>query len=503
MTLQPPPPAPHPHRAAPSRRRARGPGTELRKEWLVELKFSRCTALVAAVGSLAAALTVGAPAATSQEPPPAAADSSRFSHEGEQRAFHHEQLPQRAMPGGRSRGVITPIGHQGFQLRYDGSDRGRVLALERRHRQLRPASLTSWLNSRSQAAVHLSRCPTRVPLSGADGFCWQRGSGDDLGWAYVPQGLTGSGEAEPRSGRWQGRSIVAASWASSYDHPSAPRNPANRPWRGAKQVDHFMKVSFTDVTDRGRPRYRSALLVAPHGQGGFTALKGHGDTLSWYGPYLFLYSSERLRVFDVRHLWATTTSSGRVGVRRGAVSANWQAAALPQVGQYSFVGRSGCGSRPSETPCFSGASIDHGSSFAPSLVTVETSSPTSRVVRWPLSPSSHLLRSDERGLVRASAGYRVPLAGPQGVVQQDERFYFTAMCPDARRVFGEPYCLYRGDSGGAVRVWSRTPAAAENLSYWPATEQLWVSNESPYRKYVRPRPELNGRVVYNVPLSDD
>ncbi|MFD7666640.1 hypothetical protein [Streptomyces sp. NPDC059788] len=450
---------------------------------------------------MAAVLTVGAPAATSQEPPPAAADSSRYAREGEQQAFRHEQIPQRAMPGGRSKGLITPIGHQGFQLRYDGSDRGRVLALERRFRQLRPVGLTSWLNTRAHSAAQLSRCPTRVPLGGADGFCWQRGSSDDLGWAYVPQGLTGSGEAEPRTGRWQGRSIVAASWASSYDHPSAPRSRNNRPWRGAKEVDHFMKVSFTDVTDRGRPRYRSALLVTPQNRG-FAALKGHGDTLSWYGPYLFLYSSERLRVFDVRHLWATTASSARVGVHRGSVSASWQSAALPQVAQYSFVGRNGCGSRPGETPCFSGASIDHGSSFAPSLVTVETSSPTSRVVRWPLSTASHLLQTGERGLVRATAGYRVPLAGPQGVVQHDGRFYFSAMCPDARRVFGEPYCLYQGDSGGPVRVWSRTPAAAENLSYWPATEQLWVSNESPYRKYVRPRPELNGRVVYSVSLDD-
>ncbi|MFH8408828.1 hypothetical protein ACH4FX_29130 [Streptomyces sp. NPDC018019] len=450
---------------------------------------------------MAAVLTVGAPAATSQEPPSVAADSSRYSHEGEQRAFRHEQLPQSAMPGGRSRGVITPIGHQGFHLRYDGSDRGRVLSLERRHRQLRPVSLTSWLDTRAHPAVHLSRCPTRVPLPGADGFCWQRGSSDDLGWAYVPQGLTGSGEAEPRSGRWQGRSIVAASWASSYSHPSAPRSPDNRPWRGAKQIDHFMKVSFTDVTDRGRPRYRSALLVAPQ-RGGFAALKGHGDTLSWYGPYLFLYSSERLRVFDVRHLWATNRSSARVGVHRGSVSANWQAAALPQVGEYTFVGRNGCGSSPGETPCFSGASIDHSSSLSPSLVTVETSRPTSRVVRWPLSPTSHLLRTGHRGLVQATAGYRVPLAGPQGVVQLGNRFYFTAMCPDARRRFGEPYCLFQGDSGGPVRVWSRTPAAAENLSYWPATERLWVSNESPYRANVRPHPELNGRVVYNVSLPD-
>ncbi|MFI0260800.1 hypothetical protein ACH4OW_17385 [Streptomyces sp. NPDC017056] len=459
---------------------------------------------MAAVGSLAAALTVGAPAATSQEPPSAAAaDSLRYSHEGEQRAFRHEQRPQSAMPGGRSRRVITPIGHQGFRLRYDGSDRGRVLANERRHPALRPAGLTSWLSSGPRHAVPLSQCPTRVPLSGADGFCWQRRSADDLGWEYVPQGLTGSGEAEPRSGRWQGRRIVAASWASSYSHPSAPRSPNNRPWRGAKQIDQFMKVSFTDVTDSGRPRYRSALLVIPRSNGGgFTALKGHGDTLSWYGPYLFLYSSERLRVFDVRHLWATNRSTGRVGVHRGAVSANWQEAALPQVAKYTFVGRHGCGSSSGETPCFSGASIDHSSSSAPSLVTVETSSPSSRVVRWPLNPSTSLLDGDRNGLVHARAGYRVPLAGPQGVVQLEQRFYFSAMCPDARRRFGEPYCLYRGDSGGPVSVWSRTPAAAENLSYWPSTEQLWVANESPYRNYVRPRPELNGRVVYNVPLDD-
>ncbi len=456
---------------------------------------------MAAVGSLAAVLTVGAPAATSQEPPSVAADSARYAHDGEQRAFRDEQLPQGAMPGDRSKGVITPIGHQGFRLQYDGSALGRVNALERRFRALRPVSLTSWLNTRAYSAPHLSRCPTRVPLADADGFCWQRGSSDDLGWAYVPQGLTGSGEAEPRSGLWQGRSIVAASWASSYSHPSAPRSPNNRPWRGAKQVDHFMKVSFTDVTDRGRARYRSALLVAPQ-RNGFAALKGHGDTLSWYGPHLFLYSNERLRVFDVRHLWATTASSGRVGVHRGAVSANWQQAALPQVAEYSFIGRRGCGSGSGETPCFSGASIDHGSALSPSLVTVETSRPTSRVVRWPLSPTSHLLRSDSRGLVRATAGYRVPLAGPQGVVQLEDQFYFSAMCPDARRRFGEPYCLYRGSNNGPVRVWSRTPAAAENLFYWPATERLWVSNESPYRKYVRPHPELNGRVVYNVSLED-
>ncbi|CAM5614077.1 Secreted protein OS=Streptomyces rimosus subsp. rimosus (strain ATCC / DSM 40260 / JCM 4667 / NRRL 2234) OX=1265868 GN=SRIM_002670 PE=4 SV=1 [Streptomyces rimosus subsp. rimosus] len=365
------------------------------------------------------------------------------------------------MPGDRSKGVITPIGHQGFRLGYDGSALGRVNALERRYRALRPVSLTSWLNTRAYSAPHLSRCPTRrCPLADADGFCWQRGSSDDLGWAYVPQGLTGSGEAEPRSGLWRGAasSPRAGRPATATRAPRAARTTAPR---GAKQVDHFMKVSFTDVTDRGRARYRSALLVAPQ-RNGFAALKGHGDTLSWYGPHLFLYSNERLRVFDVRHLWATTASSP--GVHRGAVSASWQQAALPQVAEYSFIGRRGCGSGSGETPCFSGASIDHGSALSPSLVTVETSRPTSRVVRWPLSPTSHLLRRlDSRGLVRATAGYRVPLAGPQGVVQLEDQFYFSAMCPDARRRFGEPYCLYRGSNNGPVRVWSRTPAAAENL----------------------------------------
>ncbi|UNO43513.1 hypothetical protein [Streptomyces sp. MST-110588] len=472
------------------------------------MKFSRHLAVAGVLSSLVTALTVGAPAATSQtsqtsqrSPAPSPADVRPYSHEGEQQALLDEQVPQSAMPRGKSTGVISPIDTSGFHLRLDTSDRERVLALERHHRQLRPASLTKWLHTHSRPAVHLPHCPTKVPLRGADGFCWKHKSADDLGWAYVPQGLTGSGEAHPRTGRWNGRRIVATSWASSYDHPSAPPAKGKGPWAGAKEIDHFMRVSFTDVTSPARPRYRSALLVVPRRDGsGFKALHGHADTLSWYGNHLFLYSSERLHVFDLRHLWATNAATSRVGVSRGRVSANWQSAALPQVAQYSFVGSDGCGSRPEEAPCFSGASIDHTSASSPALVTVEKGSSTSRVVRWPLSPRTHLLHQEHDGTVQAQGGYRVPLAGPQGVVQRGDRFFFSATCPGARRTFGEPYCLYRGSSGGHVDTWSRTPAAAENLFYWPSTGRLWVANESPYRGYVRPHPELNGRVVYNVRL---
>ncbi|MFI1104573.1 FG-GAP repeat domain-containing protein [Streptomyces melanogenes] len=387
-----------------------------------------------------------------------------------------------------------------YTAKWDDADAARAGAVEQAHPSLRRLSLSDLISAGDLNAKARPLChPTNA--ASAQGFCWDDTYGDDSKMIYVPQGITGSGEAAAPSALVNGRKIVVTSWHSGADHPVA-------------KGEGLIRVTFADVTDPNDVRYRHALLVQPDGTG-FKAVDGHGDAIVWSGHYLFLGShGSGFDVFDLERLWQMNDAQGQVGfdAASGVPYASWHKYALPRVGRYSYVDPSdpsrtdpGCGSwwTPAQKPCITSASLDL-SGTQGALVTGEGPPYDSQsdygrdggiVVRWPIDRQTGLLQTDGRGVVTAAQAFRSYVSGAQGIAMNHGRFVVSAPCPEFQPgVKNIPSCLYHAWLGEPVRLWTRTGVNNENLSYWPATNELWTLNEYPYTGQTQ-----SGRVVFHIP----
>ncbi|MGW0464645.1 FG-GAP-like repeat-containing protein [Streptomyces sp. NPDC003027] len=352
--------------------------------------------------------------------------------------------------------------------------------------------LTYDLNAAAKPLCH----PTNA--AGAQGFCWDDTWGDDSKMAFVPQGLTGSGESPANEGVTGGRRVLVASWHSDHAHPTYA-------------TDELMRVTFADVTNPAAVRYRHALLVTPTASG-FAALPGHAHSVTWYKNYLYVSTGAGLAVFDLTRIWRMDESGGTVGTSAGKHYAAWHKYALPQVDRFHNLRAdpSNCGtynSTPEDTmpPCFTGVSLDD-SGREPALVTTEgnpledgeqqTFGDAGEIVRWPLDRDTGLPKTEgQTGIVRPVDAFRSTIGGAQGGAMNRGRVVVSAPCPEF--VAGGsniPSCLYHAWPGEPVRLWTRTGINNENVSYWPATDELWTINEFPGDRtvfHIRwPKPEL-------------
>jgi hypothetical protein len=319
-------------------------------------------------------------------------------------------------------------------------------------------------------------------------FCWSET--DDLTAGWYPQGITGSGDAANGSQRYvrcpgcPAHTVVAVSWHN--------------------RSDTLARVSFVDVSqgEAGAP-YDHVLLVAPDSKGaGFRRIASHADGIAWYGHLLFLFTSgpQLVHVFDLRHIWAMSdTTSGAVGCApaTGACSAAGGSYALPRIGYYRYVGGGRCANRVGTRPCFTSVSLDR-SSTPDSLVTTEYStSAGGRVLRWPLDARTGRLAAGRDGRVRPLAGWKSPVRRMQGAAFAARHGVVTGLCPR-----GAPPVSYMPGGGAAIhgkqakaclfhatlsslrpaatlslRYWTTAPSNIQNVSYWPASGQLWTLNE--------------------------
>lgn len=348
----------------------------------------------------------------------------------------------------------------------------RIAALER-NPQLAPHGVGDVLASANRTARPLCHTTYLASSLNPKGFCWQDGEDDDEN-VWIPQGVTGSGDANPATGTVGGRRIVVSDWHDSDDD--------------------FIRVSFVDVTDPARMTYRHVLLVEPSSDTNFTAVAGHGHGLTWSGNLLFVATTGSLiRVFDVRHMWAMDTSSAQVGLgSNGKYSARYHAYALPQVNAYWYPGGVGCTGLTGSYPCMASLAMDHTGDG--SLITVEHSAKGGgRIVRWPMDPSTGLLRVSSDQLVHATEGFTSPVWAMQGAVARNGYFVITGMCPEYAGLpaADRPSCLHGGVGGVSTsRLTGQAPVNSENLSYWPATGELWLINE-----------QLRERVTVHVPFT--
>lgn len=372
------------------------------------------------------------------------------------------------------------IDASGFQL-VQGSTfseyTGWVGDVESAHPAIGPKTLADVLASHNDTARPLCHATNLAASLNPQGFCWQSGP-DDTDNTWIPQGVTGSGDASS-TGTVGGKRVVAVDW-----HYGTP------PGGTDADADHFTRVSFVDITNTSSMVYRHVLLVVPSATG-YTAVASHGDGLAWYGHYLYLVNSTVIRVFDLNHFWQmNNTSSANVGINSdGTFSARYHGWALPMVGSYWYQG-GGCAVKTGDKPCFSSLSVDHSDN---SLISVEYVAGASggRVVRWPLDPSTGLLATDASLNVHATQAFSSPVWAMQGAAANAGHFVIAGTCAEFAGQSGDhPSCLHVGVGGQSTSELTEAPVNTENLAYWPATGELWLANE-----------QLSQRVVVHMPWT--
>jgi hypothetical protein len=312
-------------------------------------------------------------------------------------------------------------------------------------------------------------------------LCWSQA--DDAARFWYPQGLTGSGDSAgttPFYSRCAGcpvRKALAVSWHSTGDT--------------------LAKITFVDISNAmADAPYEDALLVVPNASAaGYSALHSHASGVSWYGRYLYLFSSgsKSVQVFDVTRIWAVNNPEGTgVGCdpASGLCSAAGMRYALPRVGYYRFADGFGCWGRIGLNPCFSSVALDR-KTTPDTLVTTEFNAKSGgRIVRWPLDSRTGRLRpvAKRSRTIVPIAGWKSALRRQQGAAFYGRNGVVAALCPPATSAPGSSSvsCLYRATLSSTQRTarltttyWTTVPRGTQNIAYWPASGELWTLNEYP------------------------
>ncbi|GLI02485.1 hypothetical protein [Phytohabitans aurantiacus] len=290
-------------------------------------------------------------------------------------------------------------------------------------------------------------------------FCWDPGDNGVTYW--YPQGITTTADALG-AGTYEGATAILVSW---YDD-------------GTSGIERGVRVSFVDYSTPSAPVYRHVLLVEPYtrtdGKASFRAVNVHAGGIFWYGHYLYVAStSQGFRVFDMRHLWQTSTANGAaIGLQSdGTYQAFGYKYVLPQALTYT---RSTAGGYAALR--FSFASLDRTST--PDSVIVgewDGGGAGTRLVRFPIDASTRMLTASSDGLVRGSQAYDMSIASMQGGTAIRGKYYLSVSDSDTGRGEVKTYT-----PGGSVTTYTNhLPIGPEDVSYWEARDQLWSLTEYP------------------------
>lgn len=317
-------------------------------------------------------------------------------------------------------------------------------------------------NRTATKATTVAGNPTGVQYA----FTWQ--DDDQSSVAWTPQGITGTADAFD-TGKLNDKAAILISF---YDDPPA----------GSTEANVGVRIAFVDTTVAVSPKYRFALLVQPGGSASaptFAPVKIHAGGIVWYQNYLYIADTNHgFRVFDMQHILEVAVDPGNFGCTGTTCRAGTYKYVIPQVGTYS-VGSS-C------SPIFSWVSLDRASN-PPSLVSGEYCSTTAcggelagRAFRWPLDPTTGLLRSK---LTFPTEAYLMGQKQVQGGAAVNGVFYLSSSAPSA-----DGGALYRVVKGKSVTsAWGNNP---EDVMVDPGNRWLWNLNE-----------KAGTRAVYGVSLS--
>lgn len=306
------------------------------------------------------------------------------------------------------------------------------------------------------ADLNRSATAVRVPASAARwGFRWDDEDARSRRW--WPQGVTTSGDRGPEE-EYDGRRVVCASWHSA----------------AVDGVDKGSRVTFVDVTDRGRLRYRHVLLVeaVPGGAGagegvGARPWRVHAGGLVWHGDHLHVAGTSRgigtFRLDDVMHV-PRSVQGGVLGYRY----------VLPV--RFTYDGFAAEGHQRMR---YSFLSLDRGGP-EPRLVAGEYArdGATTRLVAFAVDPATSLLRTSQDGRALPLSALTGPERMQGAVVVGGTWFVATSA---GRFLRGS---LHVGRPGALRRRRWVLPVGVEDLAYWPGRDELWSLSEHPGRRYV-------------------
>jgi hypothetical protein len=302
-------------------------------------------------------------------------------------------------------------------------------------------------------------------------FCWN--DEDNEGTTWIPQGLTGSWDADD-DGRFGEHRVIAATW---YDA------------KGLDGTNRGSRITFVNYDDPDKPEYRHVLLVVPDRKGSFHAAESHAGGVAWVGYRLYVADTDAIRLFDLHNIWRTIPdrSHKRIGMVGGKAYAADYRYAIPQVGYYTPQ------PDPTQLPLrISSISLDRSSS-PNSLITAEykedrdgVHSPkpaNARIVRWNLDGNGKLAASD--GLVSSDAVYVTSRANVNGAITHGDEFVLTSSEFDRK-----PAWIHRATVGTSRRYTSVRAGGPEDLTYQPQGKRMWTLTEYDGR-----------RTVFGIPLS--
>jgi hypothetical protein len=306
--------------------------------------------------------------------------------------------------------------------------------------------------------------PGKVPgLAVSWGFRWNEEDHRSRRW--WPQGITTSADATDE-GTVQGRAVLVT---SAY----------------SKSVDGYgqgARLSFVDVTDRTRVRYRHVLLVEPYvdeaGGVDVRPLHVHAGGIVWHGDHLHVAGTRRgiatFRLDDVMKVPAGGDPS-RLGLSEHGADAFGYRYVLPVRFGYEAVTADGL-----EQLRYSFLSLARGTP-AHELVAGEygKGAMTTRLVRFGIDPETSLLRTDEAGTSRPVGLEDRGIGHMQGATVVGGRWYVTTSA--GRYLLGS---VWTGTPGDLRRTRFAMPVGPEDITYWPATDQLWSLSEYPGHRYV-------------------
>lgn len=266
-------------------------------------------------------------------------------------------------------------------------------------------------------------------------FAWEERDNHDGRW--WPQGISWSTDRD------RGDPILATSW-----YAKAPMGLA--------------AGSRVTLIDHATLRYQHVLLVRPRRTlfgPRFRPLRAHVGGLVWAGPYLHVAGTRRgiltCRIDDVIEVEPSAATLGH----RFILPVRFAYAAAAGDMRYSFL------------------SFDR-SVDPPELISGEygRGTMTTRLVRYPLA-GDHLA-ADSRGVSPPSMFDR-GVSHMQGAVTVDGTWYITRSRGPA--TLGE---LHVGRIGHLVAHHGALPVGPEDITYWPARDELWSQSEYPGRRCV-------------------
>ena len=363
--------------------------------------------------------------------------------------------------------MLHPVSRKGLELTEQSkSYRDRVAKLDKK---LDNTSIDSVVENAPHAAKPTGR-----------GFDWT--GGEQKGETWVPQGITGSSDAHPGSGKYGKHRIIATSW---YDNEGKKDC-----WFWCDPTKRGVRVSFVNYDNPDKPRFAHVQLVVPDGNASIRPLvhtKGgeqeslHAGGIAWVGNYLYVADTNGgIRQFDVRHVWKGEPDEDHVhfGVHGNKVKAADYRYAIPQVGMYRSTG--------SAKPTFSSVSVDHTRGHR-ALVTGEykENAKGGRIVRWPLrgeqpaTDDKQVVRPRKKDKKEEGNVFRVDDRQMQGAVSYENTFFTSHSNKNERGHWRRIRVGWKTGAHGDM------PKKPEDVSYNPASDRAWWLTEQAGQRHVR------------------